>query len=158
MLRGLPPIIDAEARVLILGSFPSAASLQAQRYYAHPRNQFWRILGAWLEVPLSEMEYAGRQAALADAGVAIWDVFACCERSGSLDSAIRNGVQNNFHRLKPWAPQLRRVCFNGLTAARFVDLMASMGYETRVLPSTSPAYTLNFAQKLERWRDGMTFT
>jgi TDG/mug DNA glycosylase family protein len=75
--------------VLVLGSFPSTASLVAQQYYAHPQNQFWRILGAVIEQPLKEMDYAARIAAVQAAGIAIWDVFATCERAGSLDSAIR---------------------------------------------------------------------
>ena len=157
LLRGLPPIIDGQARVLILGSFPSAASLAAQQYYAHRQNQLWRILGALVDVPLPTLDYVARQSVAKAAGVAIWDVFAACERSGSLDSAIRNGVANDFSRLRKLAPQLRRVCFNGKAAGRFAEKLASLGYETRILPSTSPAYTLAFAVKLEQWRAGMAF-
>ncbi len=90
-LQGLPPLMDARSRVLILGSFPSAASLAAQQYYAHKQNQFWKILGVLLELPLPEMDYAERQAAVLAAGVGIWDVFAACTREGSLDAAIRAG-------------------------------------------------------------------
>jgi TDG/mug DNA glycosylase family protein len=88
-LTGLPPAVDRRARVLILGSFPSAASLAAGQYYAHPQNQFWRVLGAVIERPLKEMDYSARIAAVQAAGIAIWDVYASCERAGSLDSAIR---------------------------------------------------------------------
>ena len=157
LLRGLPPIIDGQARVLILGSFPSAASLAAQQYYAHRQNQLWRILGALVDVPLPTLDYVARQSVAKAAGVAIWDVFAACERSGSLDSAIRNGVANDFSRLRKLAPQLRRICFNGQTAGRFAEKLAGLGYETRILPSTSPAYTVAFAAKLEQWRAGMAF-
>jgi hypoxanthine-DNA glycosylase len=155
LLKGLPPILDAQARVLILGSFPSPASLAAGQYYAHRQNQFWRILAALLEQPLAEMDYAARQAAVKAAGIAIWDVYGVCERPGSLDSAIRNGVANDFAALKKSAVAIRRVCFNGQTAGRFAPQLAALGYETVVLPSTSPAYTLPFAEKLARWRGAL---
>lgn len=154
-LKGLPPIIDGSARILILGSFPSAASLAAGQYYAHRQNHFWRILAAVLAQPLVDMEYAARQTAVRAAGLAIWDVYAACERQGSLDAAIRGGEINDFAALKHLAPGLARVCFNGQTAAKFLRTLATLGYETRVLPSTSPAYTLPFAEKLARWREGL---
>ena len=154
-LAGLSPLIDERARVLILGSFPSTASLGAQQYYAHPQNHFWRILAAVLGVPLVDMDYAARQAAVKAAGIAIWDVYGACRREGSLDSAIRAAAANDVAALKEIAPQLRRVCFNGKTAARFERSLAALGFETRVLPSTSPAYTLPFAAKLEAWRAGL---
>ena len=151
-LTGLAPVIDARARVLILGSFPSAASLAAQHYYAHPQNQFWRILGAILAVPLVEMDYAARLDAVQSAGIAIWDVCGHCTREGSLDSAIRDVQPNDFGKLKKIAPQLRRACFNGKTAGKFAGRLENLGFETQVLPSTSPAYTLPFAAKLAAWR------
>ena len=154
-LAGLPPLIDERARVLILGSFPSTASLGAQQYYAHPQNHFWRILAAILDVPLAGMDYVARQEAVKAAGIAIWDVYGACRRTGSLDSAIREAAANDVAALKEIAPQLRRVVFNGKTAARFERSVAALGFETRVLPSTSPAYTLPFAAKLEAWRAGL---
>jgi hypoxanthine-DNA glycosylase len=156
LLTGLPPVIDAQARVLILGSFPSEASLAARHYYAHRQNQFWRVLAALLGQPLPEMDYAAKMAAVKSAGLAIWDVYRSCTRAGSLDGAIRDAVPNDFERLKKLAPQLRRVCFNGKTAARFLRRMEALGYEARILPSTSPANaTLGFAAKLEAWREGL---
>jgi hypoxanthine-DNA glycosylase len=152
LLRGLPPLIDARARVLILGSFPSAASLAAQQYYAYRQNQLWRILGAILEMPLAEMIYPVRAVAVKGAGIAIWDVYAECSREGSLDSAIRHAALNDFGALKELAPGLRRVCFNGKTAAKSAAALADMGYEVDVLPSTSPAFTLAFERKLALWR------
>lgn len=155
-LYGLPPVIDARARVLILGSFPSEASLAAQRYYAHPQNQFWRILEAVLGVPLTDMDYAARLAAVRAAGLAIWDAYGRCRRVGSLDSAIRDVQANDVGRLKEIAPQLRRACCNGKTAGKAAAHLASLGFETVVLPSTSPAYTLPFAAKLEAWRKALS--
>lgn len=155
-LVGLPPIVDAGVRVLILGSFPSPASLAAQRYYAHPQNQFWRLLADVLAVPLFDLDYAGRQRALLAAGVGVWDVYGLCQREGSLDSAIRAAQPNDFARVTRVATQLRRVCFNGKTAARFAPRLASQGFDTCVLPSSSPAYTLAFADKLALWRAGLS--
>lgn len=152
-LQGLAPVIDARARVLILGSFPSAASLAAQQYYAHAQNQFWRILGAVIGQPLKEIDYAARISAVQDAGIAIWDVFAACERAGSLDSAIRDAVPNPLAELRESAPALRRICFNGRMAARRIREVEALGFEAMVLPSTSPAHAgMTFEQKLARWR------
>lgn len=151
-LRGLPPIISADARTLILGSFPSLASLAARQYYGHRQNQFWRILAMVTGEPLTEMDYAAKQAAVLRAHLAIWDVYGSCAREGSLDSAIRDASPNDFRRLKRLAPQLNLVCFNGQTAGKFARQLAACGYQTSTLPSTSPAYTLAFAAKLAAWR------
>lgn len=151
-LYGLAPVIDTRARTLILGSFPSAASLAAGQYYAHRQNQFWRIVGALINQPLYEMDYVSRWPHVQAAGIAVWDVYATCEREGSLDSDIRMGVPNDFAALKTLAPELTRVCFNGKTAGKFERQLTGMGYEVRVLPSSSPAYTLSFDSKLARWR------
>lgn len=156
MLRGLAPILDERARVLILGSFPSEASLAAQQYYAHKQNQFWKILGAILGQPLFELDYAAKQAAVKDAGIAIWDVYAECERAGSLDSAIKNGKPNDFARLKKSALALRRICFNGQAAGKFAPQLEAMGFTTLILPSTSPANaSWSFEKKLVVWREGL---
>jgi TDG/mug DNA glycosylase family protein len=155
-LRGLPPIIDERARVLILGSFPSAASLAARHYYAHRQNQFWRVLAAILDRPLVDADYVAKQAAVKEAGLAIWDVYASCEREGSLDTAIRAGEANRFERLARLAPRLIRVCFNGRTAARFERQISALGYRTLVLPSTSPANAgWSFERKLDVWRQAL---
>lgn len=143
--------------MLILGSFPSTASLAAGQYYAHPQNQFWRILGAVLGQPLHDMEYASRIATAQAGGIAIWDVFASCERDGSLDAAIRRAVANDLAVLEKSAPALRRVCFNGRMAARRVREVAALGYDAVILPSTSPAHAgMNFNEKLARWRAALT--
>jgi len=164
-LSGLPPLIGPGARVLILGSFPSAASLAAQQYYAHPRNQFWKILGAVLGQPLFEMDYAAKCRAVLDAGIAIWDVYASCERAGSLDSAIRNGIPNDFAALEKSAPagrhdgglsNLKRVVFNGQSAGRFAAPLVALGLSTLILPSTSPANaSWSFERKLSAWREAL---
>ena len=153
MLRkGFAPVIDERVTVLILGSFPSPASLAKRQYYGHPQNQFWKLLGAVLGEPLYEMTYASRLKTLLGHRIGLWDVHHKCERAGALDSNIRNAVHNDFRRVTGIARGLRRVCFNGKTAGRFEPVFADAGYETLVLPSSSPAYTLAFGAKLECWR------
>lgn len=120
--RGLAPILDAEVRVLVLGSFPGEASLAAQQYYAHPRNQFWPLMGALLDLPLPAMPYAARVRALLARHIGVWDVLGACVREGSLDAAIRHPQANDFDLLHRRAPRLRRVGFNGGTAGRFARI------------------------------------
>jgi hypoxanthine-DNA glycosylase len=154
----LPPLIDGRARVLILGSFPSTASLAAQQYYAHPQNLFWRIVGEVIDQPLREMPYAERCAAVQAAGIGIWDIYASCTREGSLDAAIRNAVPNDFSLWQKSALAGRRICFNGNLAARRIKEVAAHGYDVRVLPSTSPANAgIPYTEKLARWRAALTF-
>lgn len=157
MLRGFPPVIAVDTHTLLLGSFPGEASLAATQYYAHPRNQFWRLLGAVLDEPLADLEYDERLRRVLAHGVGIWDVLDACHRQGSLDSAIRNAQPNDFASLHEHAPSLRKVCFNGKTAGRFAPVIGAAGYATLVLPSSSPANAmLSFDQKLRLWRDILT--
>lgn len=151
-LSGLSPIFDPGVRVLILGSFPSPASLGAQQYYAHPQNQFWRLLGGSLGENLQTLDYPARLPRVLAHGVGIWDIYRDCLRDGALDSAIRAAVLNDFAALLARVPQLRRVLFNGQTAARQTPYFAALGLETQTLPSSSPAYTLSYENKLARWQ------
>ncbi len=150
--RGFPPVIDEKVKVLILGSFPSPASLLKQQYYGHPQNHFWKLMGALLCEPLYEMDYLQRLPILLKHRIGLWDVLHQCERAGALDSNIRNAVNNDFQQATRLARGLKRVCFNGKTAGRFESVFAAAGYETLVLPSSSPAYTLVFEAKLKLWR------
>lgn len=154
LLAGFPPVLDRHTRILILGSFPGEASLAAQQYYAHPRNQFWSLLSAVLDENLTVLPYPERLQRLLARGIGVWDVIALCEREGSLDSAIRRAQANDFALLKQQCPQLRRICFNGKTSGRFERDFAHAGFDTLVLPSSSPAYAqLSFAQKLAVWEN-----
>jgi hypoxanthine-DNA glycosylase len=151
-LRGFPPIIDRRVERLILGSFPSPASLAAGQYYAHPRNQFWRILEQLLQEPLAGLPYDARGRRVLAHRVGIWDVYGACERTGSADTAIRNARPNPLAGLRRRFPRLRAVAFNGMAAARFRPLFNQAGLATAVLPSTSPAHAgRTFEQKLEVW-------
>ena len=150
---GFPPVIDRATRILILGSFPGVASLRAQQYYAHPRNQFWALLSEVIKQDLPGMAYPERLACLLAHRIGLWDVIADCQRVGSLDTAIRQAQPNQFALLRQQCPQLMRVCFNGKTSGRFAAQFAAAGYDTLVLPSSSPANAqLSFAQKLAQWR------
>jgi hypoxanthine-DNA glycosylase len=153
-LTGLAPVLDSATRILILGSFPGEASLAAQRYYAHPRNQFWPLLSAVLEEDLVGLPYEQRLARLQSHHIGLWDVIAICEREGSLDASIRRAQANDFMVLKHQCPELMRVCFNGKTSGKFEPQFAAAGFDTLVLPSSSPANAQwSFAQKLAIWRN-----
>ena len=153
LLTGLPPVLERDTRVLILGSFPGAKSLAAKQYYAHPRNQFWSLMSAVLEDDLAGLPYPARLSRLLEHRIGLWDVIAACERQGSLDTAIRNAETNDFEALKHRCPQLMRVCFNGKTSGKLAPEFSSAGFETLVLPSSSPANAqFSFEQKLVIWQ------
>lgn len=150
--RGLPPILAPDTRVLILGSFPGAASLAARQYYAHPRNHFWPLLGDIVGEPLAAMTYDDRLACLLAHRLGLWDTIVACARAGSLDAAIRSATRAETRRVARRAPRVALVCFNGATAARAAPVWRDAGYATLALPSTSPAYARRFAEKLAAWR------
>jgi hypoxanthine-DNA glycosylase len=160
LARGFPPVIGKDARVLVLGSLPGRASLEAQQYYAQPQNAFWRIMGALVGAG-PELGYRQRVARLKSSSLALWDVLAAAQREGSLDAAIvrETAIVNDFATLFERYRRIDLVCFNGRTAeelfrrrvlpslpARFADVAL------HALPSTSPAHAgMPFALKLERW-------
>jgi hypoxanthine-DNA glycosylase len=152
-LRGFGLVADSRARVLILGSFPGQASLQAGHYYAHPRNQFWPILSEILELPLTELDFEARYSRLHEHRIALWDVLSACHRIGSLDSRIRHPLANDFQVLTCRTPSLQKIIFNGKTAARTARQFEERGFQTQTVPSTSPAYAaMPYAQKLQAWK------
>ncbi len=155
-MTGLAPIGDVRARTLILGSFPSEASLAAFAYYGHPRNHFWRLVGGVIDEPLYEMPYAQRVDRLRVHRIGVWDVIAICEREGSLDSAIRAEVANDLAGLLQRWKQVTRIAFNGGKAASYQKRVAVIAEAARceliVLPSSSPANaTHSFAVKQAAW-------
>lgn len=148
VLSGLPPVVAPDCRVLVLGSMPGAASLQAARYYAHPRNRFWPVMAALAGVP-PEASYEERLAALQRAGIGLWDVIGECRRAGSLDSAIVRGSErpNAIAPLVDTLDRLQAIAFNGATAAALFRrrVAPQLGDSSRTLacvalPSTSPAH------------------
>lgn len=155
LLEGFPPVVDDHARVLILGSFPSAQSLSVGQYYANPRNAFWPIVSELFGIG-ANVSYDSRLAALRSHGVALWDVLHQCHRVGSADSAIgpKTLVVNNFVSFFADYPTIARVYFNGAKAAdlyrRLVHPIERIHYQR--LPSTSPAHATQPGAKLAAWR------
>jgi hypoxanthine-DNA glycosylase len=157
-LQGLAPVVGDGARLLVLGSFPSVASLQAQQYYAHPRNHFWPILssiwGLTDDLALSTLPYPYRLPIVRAKGLAIWDVYAGCQREGSLDSAIVNAELNDLAGLIQQAPTLQAIAHNGGESARHMKITQALGLPVYKLPSTSPANaSWSFERKLAAWRE-----
>lgn len=146
-------MVDEHTRLLILGSLPGEASLARAQYYAHPRNQFWRLLAA---VAGQDMPapYEARLATLRALGVGLWDVVGSAERTGSLDGAIRLAKANPVADLVATLPRLEAVAFNGGRASQMgaPALADRPRLALLPLPSSSPAYTLGFELKLDRWR------
>ena len=186
MLTGLPPLISSHTRVLILGSFPGVASLASQQYYGHPQNQFWRLLQAiWpsCALPTGAGSYQMRSEWLLARGLGLWDVYAACEREGSLDSQIRTPVLNDFADIQRRCPALQAIAHNGgesfkhahrVSAAlagaerrtgppqassapsggSVLNEVKSVGVQSHKLPSSSPAHAAwSFERKLAAWRE-----
>jgi hypoxanthine-DNA glycosylase len=151
--RAFAPVVDAETRLLILGSLPGDASLAAGQYYAHPRNDFWRLIGGVLGCDLVGLAYGARLDAIRAEGIGLWDVIAGAVRPGSLDAAISDPEASDLNALIATLPHLRAVAFNGVLASRqgrrtlsevpvlkFIDL-----------PSSSAAHARPFAEKAVAW-------
>ncbi|MBU6259474.1 MAG: DNA-deoxyinosine glycosylase [Burkholderiales bacterium] len=152
-LSGLPPVLGRATRLVVLGSFPGLASLRAQQYYGHPRNQFWPILGAIWGVDLVALPYPARLAELRRRGLGLWDVYRSCRREGSLDQAIEEPEFNDLASLRRRAPGLVAIAHNGGESARARRHTAALGLPVHRLPSTSPANaSWSFERKLAAWR------
>ena len=151
---GLPPVAPLDARLFILGSLPGDASLAAQRYYAHPTNQFWRLLGAAIGEELQQLDYGRRLERLAERQIGLWDVIASASRRGSLDQAIREAEHNQLEHLLRDFPDLRAIAFNGSTSSRIGRALIGRPPSHLILldlPSSSAANTRPFAEKAETW-------
>jgi hypoxanthine-DNA glycosylase len=152
--RCFPPVVDANTRVLVLGSLPGEVSLAQSQYYAHKQNRFWSLIGDVTGEDLRSFDYATRLQTLQRHRVGLWDVVAEAQREGSLDSRIRNHASNDLLALVASLPHLGAVAFNGGTATRLGmrALQDAVGkIEFVSLPSSSPAYTLSYAEKLKAW-------
>ena len=154
MHQCFPPVTRRDTRVLVLCSQPGAVSLPDQRYYAHPQNLFWRLIGAVIGRDLVPLAYEDRLEALLDAKVGLWDTVAAATRTGSLDSAIRLHEASDLAALVATLPELRAIGFNGAASARIGRrrLGAAPGLALIDLPSSSPAYaSLSFEKKRAAW-------
>jgi double-stranded uracil-DNA glycosylase len=151
---GLPPIAAPDARLFVLGNLPGDASLAAKRYYAHPTNQFWRLLGGAIGEELKPLAYEARLERLRTRGVGLWDVIASASRRGSLDQAIREAQHNRIDHLLHDYPELRAIAFNGAAASlagRRLIGDPRQGIALIDLPSSSAANTRSFDDKAAAW-------
>ena len=150
---GLPPIARSDAQLFVLGSLPGDASLAARRYYAHPTNQFWRLLGGAVGEDLQLLAYEERLQRLAERRIGLWDVIASASRRGSLDQSIRSADHNRVEQLLDDFPDLRALAFNGSTAAAAGRRLIGKADRLRLidLPSSSAANTRPFSEKARAW-------
>jgi double-stranded uracil-DNA glycosylase len=157
LIQGLSPLLDANTRMVVLGSFPGVASLRAQQYYGHPQNQFWKIMATLLApdaAAVLALPYAERAQWLLSQGVGLWDVYAACEREGSLDANIQNAQPNDLQSLRKLCPALVAILHNGGESFKHAKLTLTLGLPVYRLPSTSPANaSWSFPRKLDAWRD-----
>jgi hypoxanthine-DNA glycosylase len=148
-----PPVTDARTRVLVLGSLPGEESLARGCYYANPRNQFWRLIGAVIGADLVPLDYSSRLGRLLDSRIGLWDTVGSASRAGSLDGAIRGERANDLVELASTLPDLRAVGFNGGKSASLGMKQLAGGADLALLPlpSSSPAFTLPFEAKAKEW-------
>jgi hypoxanthine-DNA glycosylase len=149
-----PPVVDPHVRVLICGSLPGERSLAARQYYAHPQNQFWRLISAVIGRDLTALDYPARLAALLAAHIGLWDVVATAHRQGSTDAALAQISPNDIAALAATLPHLRAIAFNGGTALRHgLRQLGSAAHHPAIvaLPSSSPLHTIGFDAKLPAW-------
>lgn len=140
------PIIDKDSRVLVLGSMPGVKSLEEQEYYAHPQNHFWKLIAELTGEQFSS--YEDKVRVLKKHRIALWDVYKCCVREGSLDTSIIAPEKNDVPGILNKHPNIRLVVFNGKKAA---SAFPNLRVETMTLPSTSPANTIGFEKKKKEW-------
>lgn len=151
--RAFAPVANAETRVLVLGSLPGEMSLAAGRYYAHPQNALWRLVGRVLDEDIAALPYEQRLERLLARGVGLWDTIETAQRQGSLDSAIKNAEARDLKALAATLPSLRALAFNGGTSTKIgMRMMAGSDLALIGLPSSSPAYaSMRFEQKAQAW-------
>jgi len=152
--RCLDPVVDTQTRLLVLGTLPGERSLAQQEYYGNRQNCFWKLISEVIRLDLVPLDYTSRLQALRAAGIGLWDVVAEADREGSLDHRIRHHLGNDLIALTGRLPRLTAVAFNGGTAGRLgLKILGEHAsrYQIIRLPSSSPAYTLAYAEKLIAW-------
>jgi len=155
-LFSFAPILSAQPKVLILGTMPSATSLQQNEYYAFPGNVFWKIISTIKGIDCPSV-YTEKKKLILEMDLALWDVCHTCIRPGSADSAIQKEEPNELKELLEAYPSIRTILFNGKTAEKLFHKHFKKidGVEMKVMPSTSPAYTLSFEKKLKVWQESL---
>lgn len=152
------PIASKDATILILGTMPGTKSLELNQYYGHNQNNFWKFMFIILHEEFST-DYQTRKALLQKNKIALWEVLQFCERIGSLDSAIKNEIANDFETFLEQHPNIKTILFNGQKAAAFFKKYVQLKKEYRllILPSTSPANAGKpFQLKLEEWSTALS--
>lgn len=158
MIASFPPFVNDETEILILGTMPGIKSLEKQEYYAHPQNQFWRIIYTlFAELPVSQ-DFSEKIKVLQQNKIGLWDVLANCERKGSLDIHIKNHIENDIESLLKKHPKIKTILFNGKESYKYFDRKFNhlKGTTYHVMPSTSPANTIGFEKKLEAWKTALS--
>lgn len=152
-INSFSPIVNEHSEILILGSVPGVKSLEMQQYYAHPQNQFWRLMFHLFDEEFST-DYNTRLELLKTNKVALWDVIESCERKGSLDTEIKYEIDNNILELIESHHNIKTIFCNGQKS--YKNLLKILGKDFKipimVLPSTSPLHTVKFEEKLESWK------
>lgn len=149
--QGFPAVADENTEILILGSLPGDVSIRKHQYYGHPGNDFWRLLGNIIGENLQSMGYQKRLDTLKRNKIGLWDVFKAGKRDGSEDSKIKNQEINQFSILKEIAPNLKLILFNGKKSGEYEPILRAMGYETKVLPSSSGANRRFLKNRKSEW-------
>ena len=153
MKQAFPPLVNQNSRILILGTMPGEKSLELQEYYGNKGNSFWKLLFTLFDQPLPK-EYAEKKQLLEENDIALWDVLAYCERTGSLDSNIKNEKANHFESFYKQYPNIKHVFFSSKNASNFYDKYVGRKQDIlySILPSPSGANaSKSFIQKLDEW-------
>lgn len=156
MINSFPALVDSNTKILILGTIPGIASLTKQEYYGNPRNHFWRIMYTLFDtLPVSD-SFEEKIQLLKKNKIGLWDVLENCERKGSLDIHIKNHKENDFEMLFKQYPEIHTIVFNGKESHKyFIKKLGQIeGITYYVMPSTSPANTMSFENKLKIWSTG----
>ena len=156
MINSFPALVDSNTKILILGTIPGIASLTKQEYYGNPRNHFWRIMYTLFDtLPVSD-SFEEKIQLLQKNKIGLWDVLENCERKGSLDIHIKNHKENDFEMLFKQYPEIHTIVFNGKESHKyFIKKFGQIeGITYYVMPSTSPANTMSFENKLKIWSTG----
>ena len=151
--QGFPPIVDKNTEIIILGSLPGNISIKKHQYYGNPGNDFWRLLGSAINEDLQSMDYGSRLETLKCNGIGLWDVLKTGDSVGSGDAKIRDEEINQFSILKEIAPKLRLICFNGKKSGKYEPILREIGYETKILPSSSGANRRSLEKRRYEWKD-----
>ena len=151
--QGFPPIVDKNTEIIILGSLPGNISIKKHQYYGNPGNDFWRLFGSAISEDFQSMDYESRLETLKCNGIDLWDVFKAGDGVGSGDAKIRDEEINQFSLVKEIAPKLRLICFNGNKSEKYEPILREIGYETKILLSSSGANRISLEKRKSEWKD-----